>query len=234
MYLLPVKNHAKLQKVFVFFFYFILKRLSLWQNLQKNNMKTSTIIAFSLFAMTFASCGNKTKEAQPVEEQIVEIVDSVTGIIRLKDYSSTDSVTVNDKTYKYTFAFMPVDSLPIITNSQGAQYYDNEVKLTVTSEGTTVYSHTFRKGDFNGIAPSDLMKTSSLVGFNYNYLKHDDHSALYFIATIGDPDISSEISYPIEIKVTAGGTMTMEKAQGFETEPLHSDMNEDPNDDYGV
>lgn len=203
-------------------------------NLQKNNMKTTKFIAFALFAITLSSCGNKVKESQKADERMVEEVDSATGVIRLTSYAYNDTIHIDDKTYSYDFAFSSVDSLPVITNSQGVQYYDNEVKLTIKRDSTIIYSHTFRKHDFNDIVPSDFLKASSLVGFNYNVIKRDDRSALYFIAMVGDPDESAEITYPVEIKISTGGAMSMEHAKDLETEPLHSGMNQDPNDDCGV
>ena len=186
-----------------------------------------------LFALAclFVGCGTKQKE-QPVEK-VAETTEPTNGIIRLRELHIADSIKVDGKTYNYQYDFISNDSMPVVRNTQGDEYRDGQVTLLVRQGERTVFSRTFRKEDFSQLVPSKFMDTSALVGFSYNYTKLDDHSALYFIATVGDPDETADIAYPVQVRITSAGTMTMEKATNLDTEPINP-MTIDPSDDGGI
>lgn len=195
-------------------------------------MKKSQLLFCAAISLLVASCGQKKKEV--VEERVVETTDSITGISSLRELHVTDSVTVQGATYTYSYDLVASDSLPIVRNIQGYDYRDNTVSLTVKRGGSVVYSHRFTKNDFSSLIPEDYMPTSALVGFTYNYTKLDDHSALYFIAAVGDPDEAADLTFPIQVKIATDGTMSMEKATNLETAPISEGMTVDPNEDNGV
>lgn len=194
-------------------------------------MKTLKIASLALLTLMAVACTNEKKA--PVAERIVEDVDPQTGVISLRNYTSKDTITINGKCYNYTYKFESVDSLPVLINPQGLEYYESRATITITREDTKVFSKTFYKSNFREYVPANFLKTSTVVGVAYNIMKREsDRSAFYFIITVGDPDETSDnMAYPLELKVATDGSYSIKKAENLETEPLHPGLNVDPSED---
>ena len=194
-------------------------------------MKTLKTVVVALLALGSIACSNEKKPASP--ERIVEDVDPQTGIISLRDYTLSDTITINGKLYNYSCRFEHVDSMPVLINPQGLEYHESRASIDITREGTKVFSKTFYKSNFRDHVPANFLKTSTVVGINYNFMKREsDRSAFYFIITVGDPDETSDnMAYPLELKIATDGSFSINKAEDLETEPLHPGLNIDPSED---
>lgn len=194
-------------------------------------MRTLKIASMALLTLMAMACTNEKKP--PVTERIVEDVNPQTGIISLRDYTINDTISINGKLYKYTCTFEHVDTLPVLMNPQGLEYHESRVRIDIKQNDINVFSKTFYKNNFRDQVPADFLKTSTVVGVNYNFMKRDtDRSAFYFIITVGDPDETSDnMAYPLELKVATDGSYSIKKAENLETEPLHPGMNIDPSED---
>ena len=194
-------------------------------------MKTLKTVVIALLALGAIACTNEKKPASP--ERIVEDVDPQTGIISLRDYTLNDTITINGKLYNYSCRFEHVDSMPVLINPQGLEYHESRACIDITREGTKVFSKTFYKSNFRDHVPANFLKTSTVVGINYNFMKREsDRSAFYFIITVGDPDETSDnMAYPLELKIATDGSFSIKKAEDLETEPLHPGLNIDPSED---
>lgn len=174
-----------------------------------------------------ASCGGNASTSQQ-EERVQEEHDSVTGISTLRDYTIKDTITINGRTYRYTCSLEHVDTMPTLINTQGSEYKESRVVVDVRRDSTVVFKKAFYKKDFPDIVPKELSAVSTVVGINYNFLKKDDHSALHFIITVGDPDETSDMSLPIELTITPDGSSSLKKAENMETAPISNNLNVDP------
>ena len=194
-------------------------------------MRTLKIASMALLTLMAMACTNEKKP--PVTERIVEDVNPQTGIISLRDYTINDTISINGKLYKYTCTFEHVDTLPVLMNPQGLEYHESRVRIDIKQNDSNVFSKTFYKNNFRDQVPADFLKTSTVVGVNYNFMKRDtDRSAFYFIITVGDPDETSDnMAYPLELKVATDGSYSIKKAENLETEPLHPGTNIDPSED---
>ena len=194
-------------------------------------MRTLKIASMALLTLMAMACTNEKKP--PVTERIVEDVNPQTGIISLRDYTINDTISINGKLYKYTCTFEHVDTLPVLMNPQGLEYHESRVRIDIKQNDSNVFSKTFYKNNFRDQVPADFLKTSTVVGVNYNFMKREsDRSAFYFIITVGDPDETSDnMAYPLELKVATDGSYSIKKAENLETEPLHPGMNIDPSED---
>ena len=194
-------------------------------------MRTLKIASMALLTLMAIACTNEKKP--PVTERIVEDVNPQTGIISLRDYTINDTISINGKLYKYTCTFEHVDTLPVLMNPQGLEYHESRVRIDIKQNDSNVFSKTFYKNNFRDQVPADFLKTSTVVGVNYNFMKRDtDRSAFYFIITVGDPDETSDnMAYPLELKVATDGSYSIKKAENLETEPLRPGMNIDPSED---
>lgn len=193
-------------------------------------MKTLKTAVVALLALGAIACTDVKKPT--TQERIVEEVDPQTGIISLREYTLGDTITINGKRYKYSLRFEPVDTMPVLMNSQGLEYHESRATITITRDSTKVFSKTFYKINFRDHVPANFLKTSTVVGVNYNFMKIDDRSAFYFIVTVGDPDETSDnMAFPLELKVATDGSYTIKKAENLETEPLRPGLNVDPSED---
>ncbi len=192
-------------------------------------MRTLKIASMALLTLMAMACTNEKKP--PVTERIVEDVNPQTGIISLRDYTINDTISINGKLYKYTCTFEHVDTLPVLMNPQGLEYHESRVRIDIKQNDSNVFSKTFYKNNFRDQVPADFLKTSTVVGVNYNFMKRDtDRSAFYFIITVGDPDETSDnMAYPLELKVATDGSYSIKKAENLETEPLHPGTNRHEN-----
>ena len=191
-------------------------------------LKMAALSLLTTLAMT--SCKNEPKP--PVEERIVEDVDPATGIISLRDYTLSDTITVGGKLYHYTYTLEHVDSMPVVINPQGLEYHESRVRIAIQNADKEIFNKTFYKKNFHDQVPAEFLKTSTMVGVNYNFTKRDeDRSAFFFIVTVGDPDETSDMVYPLELKVATDGSYSLKKAENLETEPLSPGLNIDPSED---
>ncbi|MBQ0045913.1 MAG: DUF4738 domain-containing protein [Prevotellaceae bacterium] len=195
-------------------------------------MKSLKLAVIPLFAAMVFACTHK--EIATPTERVVEDVDSATGIISLRDYTMTDSITVGGKTYTYTLSLEHVDSMPIVINPQGLEYHESRVKISVNNGNSEFFKKVFYKRNFSDFVPSHELETSTMVGVNYNYTKQNDNTALYFIVSVGDPDEASDMVWPLELKVLPDGTFSIHKAENLDTEPISTGLTVDPSDDAEV
>lgn len=199
-----------------------------FHRLSKN--KGAIAIPLALLAMATIAC---TGEKKPLaDERITEVVDSTTGVIALRDYVIDDTITIKGNVYNYTCTFEHIDTMPIVINSQGLEYYESRVRIDVRHNDTQLFNRTFYKNNFRNLVPDDFLRTSTMVGVNYNVVKREeDRSALYFIVSVGDPDESADnMTTSFELKVDTNGSHTLSIAENLETSSLNPDLNIDPDE----
>jgi hypothetical protein len=206
--------------------------LSLHKENAKNDipMKTlKTSVAVLLTLMTIACNSNQPKPT----EQTTTLQGSVeTGIQALRDYTLQDTITIGGRLYNYTCTLAHDETLPSIINPQGAEYYESQVCIAIRRDSTDVFKKVFHKNNLREYVPAQFLKNSTMVGVNYNFNKRDeDRSAFYFIITVGDPDVTSDMVYPLELKVATDGSYSLKKAENLETGPLSDGLTVEPRED---
>lgn len=196
-------------------------------------MKLLRIALLPFAAVLAMACGGNSQPQ--AEERVVEFVDSATGIITLRDYQLSDTIIIGGKKYEYTYSLQHIDSLGVVINPQGLEYKESCVRIAIKNDGNTIFDKTYKKQDFGQYVPKDELSSYTMVGVNYNFTKRDeDRSAFYFIVTVGDPDETSDMAYPLELKILPDGSHSFSKAKNLETEPLNPGMNVDPSEDAEV
>lgn len=175
----------------------------------------------------FASCSEHKKDEQPQNSQWKQSEER-DEIISLAPLSYKGTATVDGKRLSYEYRMEAVDSLPIIVNSDGTRYYDNVVYLTVLGDNSaTLLKRKFLKTDFAQYVSAENMRRSGLVGFSINPETDSTSQALRFIATVGDPDETSGVNFPMDIRVTPTGSISMRPAENIETAPLNNELSQD-------
>lgn len=191
--------------------------------------KSSFAISIAAICLFIGCSGNKT--APTSQDTIVVSPVSTTAINDMAEYNLEGQVEVEGVKYDYEFAFRNVTDLPVVTTSEGYRYHDNEVLLIISRGKETLYEHTFTKESFQSLIPAVDYKRSVLAGFNFNYMQQDKHDRFYFIAVVGDPDETSDISYSVGIAIDRNGGISTSIVETIDTEPINNDLNQDPDED---
>lgn len=177
----------------------------------------------------FVSCiGNTTDKSGADTIKTSQV--SKNTVNKMPEYNLEGEVVVDGEKYTYEFAFNNNTKLPVVTTDEGYKYYDNSVKLYINRGQETVYEHTFTKEAFQSLIPATDYKRSVLAGFNFNYMQQDKHDRFYFIAVVGDPDETSDISYSVGIAIDKSGGISTSIVQTVDTEPINNNLNQDPNE----
>lgn len=190
-------------------------------------MKQHHSFILTIILLTTAACGGNTQN-EKTSDSIWKAPVVEDRIYQTNPVNANDTFRIGNNIYQYHFTLAPSDSLPIVTNADGTRYYDNSVLLTIRRDSSIIFNHRFTKNSFAEFIPATSMKTSTLAGFSYNLTKTDDHTQLRFIATVGDPDETAGINFPLEICVKTSGEYTISQAEDIETEPLIEGLNVDP------
>lgn len=172
-------------------------------------------------------CGQKNNDGVSNDTLWQKPVDTH-ELLALDKRDVHETVKIDGKTLAYEFHFSPSDSLPQVVNPDGQRYKDNIVKLIVRADSTVLFKKTFTKSDFAEYVDAKNLNSYVLAGFNYNLTATDDHSALRFIAVVGDPDETAGVNFPVDVRITPDGHCMMEKAKDIETEPLIPGLGADP------
>lgn len=191
-------------------------------------MKLANLLTATFLFIALAACsGGNTTQQQDEESSTTDSIIPI-GINSLYEYSDSGKHVAGGTTYKYKFQFKNDKTLPVVKNPLDYQFYDNKVTLRLTKGGQDILTRTFTKSDFKSLVPESFYETSALVGFCYNVDKERATDAVYFIATIGDPDSAADSSYAIEIRVSSAGDISYSILQDRETLPVNNGMTIDP------
>ncbi len=191
-------------------------------------MKKAFNLVGIMAAGMLAACGGQQQKGLDIDS--VGTAISPDSVSALQEYQMTDTVTVKGTKYTYTYSFRNDKSLPLIVNSFGYTYYDNAVDVVIRKDTSLIYSHTFTKETFKSHLSDKDISNYALLGFNFNYMKADDHSMFHFITNIGDCDESGSASYPMAIDITLDGKVIITQVKDIETGP-QLDMNVDPEEE---
>lgn len=178
-------------------------------------------------ATTLYSCsGNKTQGSETDSIQSSQV--SETQVNDMNEYNLDGTIEVAGVKYNYEFAFRNAPELAVVTTPEGFRYHDNKVKLIITRGNETTFEHTFTKETFKTLIPAKDYKQSVLAGFNFNYMQQDKHDRFYFIAVVGNPDETSDMSYSVAINIDRSGNIQTAIVHTVDTEPINNNLNQDP------
>lgn len=192
--------------------------------------KTASIIIISCLSLAVCSCGGKPTAENENEQQSSSVAVAEDGASNMEEYNLSGTVEVDGMRYDYEFSFNNDPTLPVVTTAEGQKYHDNNVRLIISRGNETVYDHKFTKESFVNAVPAKDFKRSVLAGFNFNYMQQDKHDRFYFIAVVGDPDETSDISHSVGIAIDKSGTMSYSAVQSIDVESMDGSLNQDPDE----
>ena len=126
---------------------------------------------------------------------------------KMGDYEQSVKAERTGNSYTVETKLTACDSLPMV-NDGANKYFDNVIVLRlVRPDGSVFYSHKFTKRDFDKCLTDNYRKNGALLGIVY---VKSDSDYLYFAASVGSPDKSSDEYIPLVLKVHRLGNISVE------------------------
>ena len=133
---------------------------------------------------------------------------------KMGDYEQSVKVEWMGNSYTVETKLTACDSLPMV-NDGANQYFDNVIVLRIVRrDGSVFYSHKFTKRDFDKCLTDNYRKNGALLGIVY---VKSDSDYLYFAASVGSPDKSSDEYIPLVLKVHRLGGISIEEDTMLDT-----------------
>ena len=184
-------------------------------------MKSISFVFFPIIMIgLFSSCGNKKDTHEIIAKKPVIVKSN--NVLKMGDYSQSTTVQWVGSSYKVNVKLCADSSLPtVIDGSQ--KYFDNKITLQVLrKDGSEFFSRTFTKQDFESCLDSKYMNNGALLGIVYDCAKGD---CLYFAASVGSPDKTSDEYIPMVLKLSKMGSVSISKDTQLDTgsDIIHSE-----------
>ena len=183
-----------------------------------------TILLALLSVMLSALYGCKEEKKSTILIPRKPKVEKPKAPQKMGDYEQTMRLSWMGNTYTLETRLAACDSLPMV--SEGAdKYYDNTIKLRIVrADGSIFYQHTFTKKDFNSCLDEKFRKNGALLGIVY---VKSDADCLYFAASVGSPDKSSDDYIPMVLKIHRLGSISISRDTMLDTAEVEDVEEED-------
>lgn len=176
-------------------------------------MKIScSALAALMMLCSLAGCKKKVESTDIIAKKPV-IVKPV-GTKKMGDYSQSHKIEWLGSTYTVGIRFAADTSLPTVLDGN-QKYYDNKITLRITrKDGSEFFNRTFTKGDFAAYIGENYKKNGALTGIVYDRTEGD---VLFFAASVGSPDKSSDDFIPLVLKLSRFGEVSISKDTQLDT-----------------
>lgn len=134
---------------------------------------------------------------------------------KIGDYKDSTFVTWNNEVYKVVIIRKADNQLPIVKDDNGIKFYDNSitVKIAKRANGQVIFEHVFTKSDFAKYLDESFKQENVLQGVVFDEIEDNN---LLLVGSVGAGDKSNDEFVPFKIKISKGGTMTIEKSSKME------------------
>ena len=176
-------------------------------------MKYSLLLmTFSAATLSLMGCGGKKENADIITRK--PTVARVQKTKTMGDYRQSRKVEWLGATYTVETDFRADRSVPQIAD--GVQkYYDNRVTVRILrADGSEFFNRTFSKTDFSSYLDNEVGKKGALLGVVFD---RAEGGYLYFAASVGSPDKSSDEYVPLVVRLSRFGEVSVHKDSTLDT-----------------
>lgn len=133
---------------------------------------------------------------------------------KMGDYSQKRTVSWLGSEYTVVSTLKADPDLPLAADGN-TRYFDNRITLEILrKDGTSFFKRSFQKEDFHQYVDDIYYKHGALLGI---VLVKADGNLLYFAASVGNPDKSSDEYVPLVVKVDNFGNVSIAKDTQLDT-----------------
>lgn len=178
-------------------------------------MKRITYIFFAVMTATLTTaCSEKKKSNIIIAPKPVVKVQK--NIQKMSNYEQARDIEWLGTTYKVVVKRVSDSNLPLLTLDENNKYYDNKITIRIIrSDGSDFFNHTFTKEAFENFIDDHTKKAGALLGIVYVKSEGDN---LYFAASVGSPDVTSDEYVPMVLKISRMGAVSISKDQILDTD----------------
>lgn len=186
-----------------------------------------TAVMATLTMAAVFSCGQKKETNVIIAPKPTE--SRPAAPTKMSDYTQRDTVTWLGRVYTVVVKRSACDSLPMVKDEQGRQYYDNTIRVQITRpDGSEFFNRTFRKTDFAACLDTHTNEDGALLGI---VLDRADGDNLLLGASVGSPDVLSDEYIPIVITLSGHGDISYKRDTKLEVENQNPQENTADEDD---
>lgn len=171
------------------------------------------ILLMAFAAGVMASCSEKKQSNVIIAPKPVAQVKKATQ--KMSGYEQARDVEWVGSTYKVVVKRSSDTELPLVKVDENNKYYDNVIQVRVLrKDGSEFFNRTFKKSDFSEFLDSHTKDAGALLGIVYVKAEGD---YLYFAASVGSPDVTSDEYVPLVLKISRMGSVSISKDQVLDT-----------------
>ncbi len=174
------------------------------------------IPVFLVIAMmgAWVSCKEKQKKDIIITHKQVKPAPRKTQ--KMSEYEQTRDVEWVGSSYQVVVKRKADASLPLVQVDANTRYYDNTISVRILrKDGTEFFNRTFKKTDFTAYLDHDMQNAGALLGVVFVKAEGD---CLFFAASVGSPDVTSDEYVPLVVKISRMGTVSITKDSQLDTD----------------
>ena len=171
------------------------------------------ILLMAFAAGLMASCSEKKQSNVIIAPKPVAQVKKSTQ--KMSEYEQARDVDWVGSTYKVVVKRSSDTELPLVKVDENNKYYDNVIQVRVLrKDGSEFFNRTFKKSDFSEYLDAHTQEAGALLGIVY---VKAEGNYLYFAASVGSPDVTSDEYVPLVLKISRMGSVSISKDQVLDT-----------------
>lgn len=168
----------------------------------------------SLLGAMMVSCSEKKKTGDVIITK-KPVAPKPKQTQKMSNYEQSRDAHWLGNDYKVVVKREADSSLPLVQSDAHTKYYDNKITVRILRpDGTEFFNHVFTKTEFEKYLDSHTKENGALLGVVFVSAEGD---YLYFAASVGSPDITSDEYVPLVVKVSRMGALTISKDTKLDT-----------------
>ena len=178
-------------------------------------MKRIDYILIGLLAISSLTACTEKKKSNIIiaPKPVAKVVNKATQ--KMSDYEQTREADWVGSHYKVVVKRCSDKELPVLQLDENTKYYDNRISVKVLrSDGSEFFNRTFTKKDFTSYIDKHTQDMGALLGIVYVKAEGD---YLYFAASVGSPDVTSDEYVPLVLKISRMGSISISKDEKLDT-----------------
>lgn len=176
--------------------------------------KNISILLMAAFVGLLASCKQQKKTDVIITHKQTAPIPKKNQ--KMSDYEQSRNVEWMGSVYQIVVKRKADNGLPQIQVDEQTKYYDNIISVRILrKDGTEFFNKSFLKTDFRAFLDSDTQKNGALLGVVF--VKAEDNY-LYFAASVGSPDVTSDEYIPLIVKISRLGSIEIKKDSAMDTD----------------
>lgn len=169
--------------------------------------RTLTLLTLATALLAVTACREKEASTEIIVQKAAE--QPATGPVAMQDNDLTEQTDWAGGLYTIELSRRADSRLPVVTDGQGTEYYDNRFTMSVRrADGTTFFSREFTKNDFASCIDAQYLGRSALLGLVFEQTEGNN---LLFAASVGEPDPLSDEYMPLVITLSRTGELTIRR-----------------------